>query len=319
MLENLRTRGRDEAAAHPAAVRAVDVDVTIGRRPILKGVSLEIHLGETVALLGPNGAGKTTLVDCLEGFRPVDGGQVRVLGAAPHRAPREWRDRIGVILQDTRLDADLTVREFAAMTAAWYADPVPVEEMLRTVGLEDRGDRRVHRLSGGERRRLDLGLALIGRPEVLFLDEPTTGLDPRARREIWSLIQGLHADGTAVLLTSHDLQEVEALAQRIVILVDGQVLMEGTPAELRASAAGTPRISFVTGDARTASLLGAVLDESTGRQVLEAPDLSATVRRLHRSLGDDVVDVRVETSSFEQMYLDVLDEAAAPRGQEEGR
>lgn len=289
-----------------AVIDARGVCVSLGGHHILREVDLTVAAGESVALLGPNGAGKTTLVDCLEGFRRPDAGSVSVLGRSPHRAPRVWKDQVGVILQDTKLDADLTVAEFASMTAAWYSNPVPVSEMLERVGLSSRAGRRVHRLSGGERRRLDLALALIGQPRVLFLDEPTTGLDPHARREIWTLIKKVRSEGTTVLLTSHDLQEVEELAERIVIIIDGRIRMDGTPEQLRAQHVGLPSISFVTGDIDLAEALGAEHDPATGRMVLTGPDVSTLVRQLRHTFGDNLLDVQVATPGFEQMYLDLL-------------
>ena len=225
-------------------VQVSEIAVRLGGRAVLDGVSLDVAPGETVALLGPNGAGKTTLVDCLQGFRRPDGGTVRVLDTDPWNASRAWRDRLGVVLQDTRLDADLTVTEFIDMTRGWYGDPQPTTEALTAVGLADVARQRVHRLSGGERRRLDLALAMIGRPDLVFLDEPTTGLDPLAKRGIWELLTGLHARGATVLLCSHDLAEVERLADRVLILRDGNLLAKGTTEEIRRHHTGDDGASF---------------------------------------------------------------------------
>lgn len=200
----------------------------------LDGVSLTVLAGGITALLGPNGAGKTTLVDILEGFTRPASGHVRVLGADPWRAPARWRDRIGVVLQDTRLDADLSVGEFVDMVRGWYSNPLTRAEALSSVGLTPLERRRVHKLSGGERRRLDLAVATIGHPDVLFLDEPTTGLDPDARRGIWRLLLDMRAEGQTILLTSHDMTEVERLAVSIFVLQSGRIIAEGTPRSLTA-------------------------------------------------------------------------------------
>lgn len=205
-----------------------DVVVQYERTVALDHVTLTVPRGRITALLGPNGAGKTTLVDLLEGFARPDAGTVEVLGRDPWRAPAEWRDRIGVVLQDTRLDADLSVAEFIDMSRSWYSTPRSRESALESVGLTHVADRRVHKLSGGERRRLDLAAAMLGRPEVLFLDEPTTGLDPDARREIWSMLLDLRECGQSILLTSHDMTEVERLADHVAVLRAGRIVAEGT-------------------------------------------------------------------------------------------
>ena len=209
-----------------------DASVHYGSHTALDGVSLSAQRGRITALLGPNGAGKTTLVDLLQGFIKPDSGRVTVLGTNPWRAHPAWRDRIGAVLQDTRLDADLTVGEFVEMTRSWYHRPHSGESVLRAVGLQHLSGRRVHKLSGGERRRLDLGVATIGRPDLLFLDEPTTGLDPQARREIWELLLAMRERGQSILLTSHDMAEVERLADDIWILQNGRILAHGDVAGL---------------------------------------------------------------------------------------
>jgi len=200
-----------------------------GRQRALHDVSLEVAAGETVAVLGPNGAGKTTLVEILEGFRTPSAGTVRVLGADPSRRDRGWRDRIGVLLQTTSVEPQLTVREALRMYRALYSRPRPVDDLLELLDLGAVADRRAGALSGGQQRRLDLALALVGRPEVLFLDEPTTGFDPHARRLTWELIRSL---GCTVLLTTHYLDEAAHLADRVVVVAGGRVVAEGDPATL---------------------------------------------------------------------------------------
>jgi ABC-2 type transport system ATP-binding protein len=183
-------------------------------------------------LLGPNGAGKTTTVEILEGYRKRDGGDVTVLGQDPAKGGPSWRERIGVVLQHSDLYPNLTVRETHSLFAGYYSQPRDVDEVIRLVGLEEKRDARVKTLSGGQKRRLDLGLALVGNPELLFLDEPTTGFDPAARRAAWDMVRSLRALGKTILLTTHYLDEAEQLADRVAVLREGRIVREGTPREL---------------------------------------------------------------------------------------
>jgi len=212
-----------------------------GQQSALHDINLEVAAGETVAVLGPNGAGKTTLVEILEGFRSPSGGTVRVLGADPSTRSRAWRDRIGVLLQTTSVEPQLTVREAVRMYRDLYSRPWPVDELLDLVELAGVADRRAGALSGGQQRRLDLALALVGRPDVLFLDEPTTGFDPHARRLTWALIRSL---GCTVLLTTHYLDEAAQLANRVVVVAGGRVVAEGDPATLGGHHRTTATISY---------------------------------------------------------------------------
>jgi ABC-2 type transport system ATP-binding protein len=198
----------------------------------LDGVELTVARGEVLALLGPNGAGKTTLVEILEGHRRADAGTVSVLGHDPARRERAFRSRIGIVLQETGLDARITVREALELYAAAYPHPRPAADVLELVGLIDRADARAADLSGGQRRRLDLALGVAGDPELIFLDEPTTGFDPAARRQSWELIEGLRALGTTILLTTHYMDEAQHLADRVVVLAGGRVLADAQPAQL---------------------------------------------------------------------------------------
>ena len=198
----------------------------------VRGVDLEVGRGEIFAFLGPNGAGKTTTVEILEGYRRRDSGRVEVLGADPERGGPEWRGRVGVVLQDSVPEPELTVRETLEMYAGFFDGPMEVDRVLRLVGLTEQASTRNQRLSGGQQRRLDFGLALVGDPEVIFLDEPTTGFDPAARRAAWGVIAGLRELGKTIFLTTHYLDEAEALADRIAVIVDGRIVAEGTPATL---------------------------------------------------------------------------------------
>jgi ABC-2 type transport system ATP-binding protein len=203
------------------------------------GVSFEIAAGEIFGLLGPNGAGKTTTVEILEGYRSRDGGSVTVLGEDPAEAGREWREHIGVVLQSSSLYETLTVSENLALFAGYFTRPRKVDEVVELVGLEDKRGARVRTLSGGQRRRLDLGLALVGDPDLVFLDEPTTGFDPEARRRAWDTIGSLRELGKTILLTTHYLDEAERLADRVAVLRDGEIVALGPPAQLTSTLPAT--------------------------------------------------------------------------------
>jgi ABC-2 type transport system ATP-binding protein len=198
----------------------------------VRGIDLEIRLGEVFALLGPNGAGKTTTVEILEGYRTRDHGEVSVLGVDPGRHRARLKSQIGIVLQSTGVDRYLTVRETIAMYATFYPHPRPVDEVIGLVGLEDKRNVRAARLSGGQQRRLDVAVALVGNPELLFLDEPTTGFDPSARHEAWDVIKNLATLGMTVLLTTHYMDEAQFLADRVAVIAAGQIVAEGTPATL---------------------------------------------------------------------------------------
>ncbi|GEL96241.1 ABC transporter [Cellulomonas composti] len=203
-----------------------------GEKQAVDGLDLVVGRGEIVAVLGPNGAGKTTTVEILEGFRSRDGGDVRVLGEDPARAGRAWRSRIGVVLQGTNDLAEATVGELVHHFATYYPGARDADEVIDLVGLREKVRTRARQLSGGQRRRLDVALGIVGRPELVFLDEPTTGFDPQARRSFWDLVTNLREDGATVLLTTHYLEEAEHLADRVVVVRDGQVVAEGPPATL---------------------------------------------------------------------------------------
>jgi ABC-2 type transport system ATP-binding protein len=263
----------------------------------VRGIDFHVERGEVFGLLGPNGAGKTTTVEILEGYRKRDGGEVEVLGSDPAGAGGDWRERIGIVLQSSAMYQTLTVDEMLRLFAGYYREPRPVGEVAELVGLNEKLDERVRRLSGGQRRRLDLGLALIGDPELIFLDEPTTGFDPRARRQAWETIRSLRGLGKTILLTTHYLDEAEQLADRVAVLAQGQIVASGTPAELTGAVAATEiryrengREVVLETDEPTR-----VLNELTGRALAESRELEG---------------LEVRRPSLEEVYLSLTEEQA---------
>jgi len=287
---------RREAAAEPA-ISVRGLRKSYGEQRALDGVDLTVRRGELLALLGPNGAGKTTLVEILEGHRRPDSGDARVLGFDPGRREREYRSRIGIVLQEEGLDPNVGVREAVELYGAAYPNPRPADEVLELVGLADRGGARAATLSGGQRRRLDLALGIAGDPEVLFLDEPTTGFDPAARRHSWEVISGLRALGKTILLTTHYMDEAQALADRVVVLSRGKVIAEGTPSSL-AAAAGEAVVSYRAG--------ADVVRLRTKTPTADlAPILTAAAER-----GEELEGLTVTRPSLEDVYLQLTEESA---------
>jgi ABC-2 type transport system ATP-binding protein len=214
------------------AIQVRDLRKSYGDHEAVRGITFQIEEGEVFGLLGPNGAGKTTTVEILEGYRKRDAGDVTVLGFDPAEASIQFRERVGVVLQQSQLFSTLTVRETHSLFAGYYEHPRDVDDVIALVGLTEKRDARVKTLSGGQKRRLDLGIALVGDPDLIFLDEPTTGFDPAARRAAWEMIRSLRSLGKTILLTTHYLDEAEQLADRLAVLRDGRIISEGTPADL---------------------------------------------------------------------------------------
>jgi ABC-2 type transport system ATP-binding protein len=228
----------------PVAVEVADLRKSYGAVEAVRGISFKVDEGEVFALLGPNGAGKTTTVEILEGFRKRDAGRVSVMGFDPAEGDRRLKEQMGIVLQATGVDPYLTVAETVDMFRGYYPKPRPRDEVLELVGLTEKRDSRIPKLSGGQRRRLDVAVALAGDPKVLFLDEPTTGFDPGARRNAWEVIKGLASLGKTIFLTSHAMDEVQYLADRVVIIADGKVVAEGTPDTLAGRQTAAAMIRF---------------------------------------------------------------------------
>jgi ABC-2 type transport system ATP-binding protein len=265
-----------------------------GPLAVIKDLSLSINQGEIFAILGPNGAGKTTTVEILEGFRTADSGAISVLETDPAikgAAALAWRNRIGIVLQSTQDTAELTVREALSHFASYYSNPRNVEDVIALVGLQEKADDRARTLSGGQRRRLDVGLGIIGRPELLFLDEPTTGFDPEARRAFWILIKQLKGEGTTILLTTHYLDEAEALADRVAVMNHGEILEVSTPALLGGRADARATISW-----REA---GEIKSEES-----DAP--TEFVKSLSNRLGGEVPELSIHRPTLEDIYLSMI-------------
>jgi ABC-2 type transport system ATP-binding protein len=280
------------------AIAVRDLRKSYGELEAVRGISFEVQEGEVFGLLGPNGAGKTTTVEILEGYRRRNAGDVDVLGSDPAAAGGDWRERIGVVLQSSAMYETLTVVEMLNVFAGYYREPRPVDEVVELVGLQEKRDNRVRLLSGGQRRRLDLGLALVGDPELIFLDEPTTGFDPGARRRAWETIRGLRSLGKTILLTTHYLDEAEQLADRVAVLRQGEIVASGAPAELTGSVQQTE-----------------IRYRENGREVVLHTD--EPTRVLHEltdkalSAGRELEGLVVRRPSLEDVYLSLTEEAEA--------
>jgi ABC-2 type transport system ATP-binding protein len=292
----------------PQAITVSGLRKDYGAVRAVRDVSFSVGPGEIVALLGPNGAGKTTTLEILEGFRTRDGGEVRVLGLDPgdKSAGRELRERTGLVLQDIAVEPYLTVRETIARQAGYYRAPRDVAAVISLAGLDGLERRKVRSLSGGQKRRLDLALGLIGDPEVLYLDEPTTGFDPAARRGAWDLVRQLRAAGTTILLTTHDMAEAQALADRVVLLSDGAVVAEGPPGGLGGTEAEHARITFTLPPGVGLADLPVAGTKKEGSVVIETARPVAELHRLTTwAVRHDVLlaGLTVDRPSLEDVYL----------------
>jgi ABC-2 type transport system ATP-binding protein len=282
----------------------------------VQGVDFDVERGEILAFLGPNGAGKTTCVEILEGYRGRSAGEVRVLGEDPARASPSWRASVGVVLQESRPEPYLTARECLELFAGYFPRPRPIDETLELVGLAAQADTLTTKLSGGQQRRLDVALALIGDPELVFLDEPTTGFDPSARRSAWRLVAGLRELGKTIFLTTHYLEEAEFLADRIIVIADGTILAEGTPATLGGRDRSAARITFTLPDGVALEQLPPPFRESEiagGRVVHRTTNPLQDLRTLSDwalEAGIDLPDIEVRRPTLEDVYLELIGAAA---------
>ena len=299
-----------------SAITVEDLVVEYGDLRAVDRLDLDIASGEVYALLGENGAGKTSTIEVLEGLRTRTSGSVRVLGHDPADASRDLRDRIGIVLQSTGVERQITVAEAVALYGAVYRRPRPVGEVLELVGLGDRAEARCGTLSGGQRRRLDLALGIVGSPELLFLDEPTTGFDPSARRRAWELVDALRSDGMTVVLTTHYLDEAEHLADRVGVMSAGRLIVEGTPADLQRRS-GRTLVSFRCGGGedelaaatRLAETLGNRVRLGDGRIELLTAEVTAALHALTSWAVEQRVDIdswSVAQPSLEQVFLDLV-------------
>jgi ABC-2 type transport system ATP-binding protein len=294
-----------------AVIRVQDLQKRYGDQDAVRGIDLEVRRGEIFAFLGPNGAGKTTTVEILEGFRKASGGEAEVLGVDPAHGNGEWRARIGVVLQESQAEAGLTVRECLELYAGYYPKPRPVGETIELAGLAKQADQRAASLSGGQRRRLDVALALVGDPELVFLDEPTTGFDPSARRAAWTVIAGLRDLGKTVFLTTHYMEEAEQLADRIAVIAAGKIIAQGTPKTLGDRQLSAARIVFSLPSGTHGYDLPAPLaervEEQVGRRLLiESNSLAADLHALSGwalDRGLDLDDLLVSRATLEDVYL----------------
>ncbi|HEY0003110.1 MAG TPA: ABC transporter ATP-binding protein [Actinoplanes sp.] len=292
-----------EAPTDERVIDVRDLRMRYGTRDVLDGVAFTARRGEVLVLLGPNGAGKTTTIEILEGFRMRSAGEVRVLGVDPADGGEQWRARLGVVLQSWRDHGKWRVRELLKHLGSYYARysttviarPWPVDDLLEVVGLTDSAGTRIARLSGGQRRRLDVAIGIVGRPELLFLDEPTVGFDPAARREFHDLVHRLtDVDDTTILLTTHDLDEAEKLADRIVILAGGRIIADGSADQLSRQVAGETEIRW-TRDGQ--------------RFVHSAAESTRFVRELFAQYGEDIADLEVRRTSLEDTYMKLVRDA----------
>jgi ABC-2 type transport system ATP-binding protein len=316
--------GEPVATAEP--VRASEPDSVIDASGLrmsydgleaVRGIDLRVFQGEIFAFLGPNGAGKTTTVEILEGHRKRTAGEVGVLGEDPEHADRRWRAQVGVVLQNSRVEPQLTVRECLELYAGYYPSPRPVQEVIELVGLKGKADVRGGLLSGGQQRRVDVALALIGDPQLVFLDEPTTGFDPSARRSAWEMIDGLRQLGKTIFLTTHYMEEAETLADRIAVIRSGTIVAEGTPNTLGGRDRAAYQITFTVPDGVSINELPTAHASvrpvgDSAKVLLESSQIMSTLQALSGwaiEHGHDISDLQVHRPALEDVYLGLTEAA----------
>jgi len=291
-----------------AAIVVSDLRKSYGALEAVRGVSFEVKEGEVFGLLGPNGAGKTTIVEILEGYRQRDSGDVSVLGQDPRTAGRSLRERVGLVLQEAAVPPLLTARELIEMYRGYYPHPRPTGEVLELVGLSEKADERVRRLSGGQQRRLDVALGLVGDPELIFLDEPTTGFDPSARRNAWEVVRNMRTLGKTIVLTTHYMDEAEHLADRICVIAQGRVVAEDTPGNLRARTVGQTQIRFSVPQGVRMEDIPVKADVRDGTAVIATSTATRTVNELTTwalGRGIELPNLEVVRPTLEDVYLEL--------------
>jgi ABC-2 type transport system ATP-binding protein len=302
-------RARERAAVDEAVITVRGLRKRYAAAEAVAGIDLEVRRGEIFAFLGPNGAGKTTTVEILEGFRQRSAGEVRVLGVDPVHAGSAWRNRVGCVLQESAAEPGLTVRECLRLYPGYYEKPRDIDDTIALVGLVAKADTLGEELSGGQRRRLDVALALVGDPELVFLDEPTTGFDPSARRQAWSVIGGLRELGKTVFLTTHYMDEAENLADRIAVIRNGMIVAEGTPQTLGGRERMAVRISFTLQDGIRVDELPLRAHAEKGRVVAESRNPTADIKALADwalARGLELPGLDVRRPSLEDVYLQLI-------------
>jgi len=306
-------------AVSDAAISVRGLRKSYGDHEAVAGIDFEVGAGEVFGFLGPNGAGKTTTIEILEGYRERSAGEVAVLGVDPARPTREWRTRVGLVLQECELDPLLTVREAVSLFATFYPSPLPVAETIELTGLGAKRNERIGSLSGGQKRRVDVAIGLIGDPDLIFLDEPTTGFDPTARREAWNMIEGLRELGKTVFLTTHYMDEAEHLADRVAILREGRIVAQGPMGELSASLGRRTVIGFRLDGGLSAKDIRSQISapvELTGTQVsVETEQPQADLYRLlsmAEERGASLADLEVRKPSLEDIFLDLTGNRGRP-------
>jgi ABC-2 type transport system ATP-binding protein len=298
-----------------AAISVRGLRKSYGRQEAVRGIDFEVERGEVFGFLGPNGAGKTTTIEILEGYRDRTGGDVKVLGVDPQRGDRNWRNRVGLVLQECQLDPTLTVRETLSLYASFYTAPRSVDEIISLVGLDEKKDARLGTLSGGQKRRADVGVGIVGDPELVFLDEPTTGFDPTARRSAWNMIEGLKGLGKTIFLTTHYMDEAQHLADCVVILRRGEIVAQGKPDELGGSVGSASEVRFRMPKQFSVEQLRAVVHEDLTESGSEVSFRTDNVQKTLYELTGwaeehkvQLADLEVQRPTLEDIFLQLTAE-----------